>query len=415
MKTGTIDSKGVLSLANHLFLSIYWFSLNFQTGAMVTVLLPTEVLARSSEAAKPLYLGLIVGLGSLLAIVVQPLTGAFSDRCRHAWGRRRPFLLAGALINVIGLIWMPRASSILALALAFLVVQLGYNSSGAAYQGYIPDRVSGEHQGKASGYMGFMTLTGTIVSFIAGAMLIHPQNTYPIYTAMAAVLLAGLIVTLWKVPDAPASNLDPQEHRTWINSLRNRNFAWLLVTRAFVMLSVTMAVSFEAYFLRDQIKVTDYVNATLLMNGLGLVIGLASALIAGAVSDRVDRKMIVCLACSAIGLAFLVFVFSPPWAIVLTAALLFGLGYGAFLSVDWALALDVLPDRTHNARDLGIWGFATTVPATLAPLIGGVIVYRLQPFSWGYPGLFLLAVGAAAAGAVLVWRIHPVKNTINQI
>jgi MFS family permease len=414
MKTETIISQGVFFTTDHLFLSIYWFSLNFQTGSMVTILLPTEVLLRSSEAAKPLYLGIIVGLGSLLAIIIQPLTGAISDRCRSLWGRRRPFLMIGALINVIGLMWMPRASSILALALAFLVVQLGYNSSGAAYQGYIPDNVSEEQKGKASGYMGFMTLSGTIVSFAAGAILIHADYTLPIYVAMAAVLLLGLVLTMWKVPDSPASNICLDRRQSWTDALRNRNFMWLLITRAFVMLSVTMAVSFEAYYLRDQIKLTNYINATLLMNGLGLVIGLISALIAGAMSDRINRKLIVCLACSAIATGFSLFIFSPPWAIVLTAGLIFGLGYGAFLSVDWALALDVLPDRNHNARDLGIWGFATTFPATIAPLIGGVIVFRLQPVNWGYPGVFLLAALAAAAGAILVWRIRLVKRVMEQ-
>lgn len=88
---------------------------------------------------------------------------------------------------------------------------------------------------------------------------------------------------------------------------------------------------------------------------------------------------------------------------------LFGLGYGAYTSVDWALALDVLPDKHYAARDLGVWGFASTLPQTLAPLIGGVVVYWLQPFGWGYPGVFLLSALSSLAAAGLVWRIRSAK------
>lgn len=108
---------------------------------MLSVLLPLEVLSRSPEVLKVLHLGLLAGGGSLLGVIVQPIAGAFSDRSPRPWGRRRPYLLGGAPLNVAGLLWMPRASSLAFLALAFALVQVGNNISGAAYQGYIPDRV----------------------------------------------------------------------------------------------------------------------------------------------------------------------------------------------------------------------------------------------------------------------------------
>lgn len=65
-----------LSTVENLYLSAYWFSLNFHWGAMLSVLLPVEVLSRSPGAQKALYLGLLASVGSLLGMVVQPVAGA---------------------------------------------------------------------------------------------------------------------------------------------------------------------------------------------------------------------------------------------------------------------------------------------------------------------------------------------------
>jgi len=94
---------------------------------------------------------------------------------------------------------------------------------------------------------------------------------------------------------------------------------------------------------------------------------------------------------------------------ILVIGALFGLGYGTYTSVDWALALDVLPDRKSMARDLGIWGFAVSLPQTLAPLIGGAFIYFLQPQGQGYAVAFLVSALASLAAAVLVWRIRSVR------
>jgi MFS family permease len=404
-----ISSDRVLSRAGHLYLSFYWLSLNFHWGALLAIVLPIEVLMRSTEATKALYLGLVASVGSLVGMAVQPIAGAFSDRCHLSWGKRRPFILGGALVNAVGLLWMPQAVSLYALSTAFVLVQLGNNVSGAAYQGYIPDHVPHNQRGTASGYMGLMSMVGTIGSFGLAAVLVKPDRTYPFYVVLVLVLLAGVAVTLWKVPDTPASEETGSSRGTsWVESLRNSDFRWLSITRALVMLSQYTMVTFIAYYIRDKIRLSDFVGATLAVAGVALVGSLASALVAGVISDRVGRKGIVCFATLAMAAAFLAFVASPPWGIILAVGALFGLGYGAYTSVDWALAVDILPNPRRAARDLGLWGFSTSLPQTLAPLLGGIIIYHLAASGWGYPAVFLLSALASIAAAGLVWRIRSV-------
>jgi MFS family permease len=97
--------------------------------------------------------------------------------------------------------------------------------------------------------------------------------------------------------------------------------------------------------------------------------------------------------------------FFPDFTVALIAAGLLGLGYGCFLSVDQALATQVLPDPESRGKDLGIMNIATAVPQAIAPLLGAGIVAMLG----GFTGLFLLAAGCAALGALAVTRVKSVR------
>jgi MFS family permease len=89
----------------------------------------------------------------------------------------------------------------------------------------------------------------------------------------------------------------------------------------------------------------------------------------------------------------------------MAAAGILGLGYGCFLSVDQALATQVLPAAEDRGKDLGIMNIATAVPQAIAPLLGALLVVAVG----GFTGLFLLAAAAAVAGALTVIPIRSVR------
>ena len=80
------------------------------------------------------------------------------------------------------------------------------------------------------------------------------------------------------------------------------------------------------------------------------------------------------------------------------------IGFGVYLSVDFALLTEVLPNARDRGKDLGVINIANSLPQVLAPAIAAPIVKHLG----GYPVLYLLASAVTLLAGVLVTRIRSV-------
>src|SRR5881275_47000 len=99
-----------------LSISIFWLALNFHWAALGIIILPSQVFKLVGELHKGEALAFVLVPGAFVALFSNPLFGLLSDRTRGrlmVWGRRRPYILIGTLVNVGGLIWMAVAPDIL--------------------------------------------------------------------------------------------------------------------------------------------------------------------------------------------------------------------------------------------------------------------------------------------------------------
>jgi MFS family permease len=109
--------------------------------------------------------------------------------------------------------------------------------------------------------------------------------------------------------------------------------------------------------------------------------------------------------------------FAPNFGITALLGIIFGVGYGAYQSVDWAMASEVLPSEDDYAKDMGVWHVAMTAPQVVAPLLAGFLLdtFRLNgaaigtPPNFGYTTIFALAILYFILGTVLVRRIRKVR------
>jgi MFS family permease len=102
--------------------------------------------------------------------------------------------------------------------------------------------------------------------------------------------------------------------------------------------------------------------------------------------------------------ANLLLMFWHTWPVATVAALLLGLGFGAYIAVDQALITQVLPRAGDRAKDLGVINVANSAPQVLGPALAAPVV----AYAGGYAGLYLTSTLVTVLGGVLVWRIRSV-------
>jgi MFS family permease len=103
---------------HYLAMNVYWFGLAFLWNGLHPIILPALLLQFVPDSLKNTYLGSLTFVGLILAMVIQPLAGAFSDRTHSRWGRRRPWILAGTLFSLVFLAGMALAGSLWGLLLS---------------------------------------------------------------------------------------------------------------------------------------------------------------------------------------------------------------------------------------------------------------------------------------------------------
>src|SRR5271165_2345707 len=142
-----------------------------------------------------------------------------------------------------------------------------------------------------------------------------------------------------------------------------------------------MGTLYLLYFLRDKIHYAKLFPGQSASDGLLILILIytvcvvITAIVGGIISDRMGkRKMIVTLSGALMGVAALVLTFVETWESSMVAAVLFGVGFGAYLAVDQALITQVLPAAADRAKDLGIINIAIVGPAALGAALAGLLV-----------------------------------------
>src|SRR5436309_8404762 len=195
-----------------LSISIFWLALSFHWAALGIIILPSQVFKIAGNADKGVALAFVLVPGAFVSLFANPLFGTLSDRTHGrlaAWGRRRPYILAGTLVNILGLCWMASATSISSLAAAYILVQFSSNAAQAPFHALLPDIVPSEQRGLASGVMGLLAIAGSIGGVIVAGLFIDASKPLPIYVQglwltygiIIAFLLAVMLLTIFSVKE----------------------------------------------------------------------------------------------------------------------------------------------------------------------------------------------------------------------
>ncbi|SDH47857.1 MFS/sugar transport protein [Leifsonia sp. 98AMF] len=393
--------------------AVAWLGVWMAQLAPIQKLLPDQVQAQLHSdwwVDNVIAFGVISGISGVCAIVAYPLTGALSDRTTSRFGRRRPWIAAGAVVFAVSLVLLGLQTTMVGMGVFWSLALTGFCILTAALTATISDQVPVDQRGYVSGWISAPQAIGIILGVALVTYVF--VGAFVGYTAMA-VLLVVLVLPFLFLPDAvlPVELRERMSFRgviegLWISPREHPDFGWTLLSRVLVNFGNAFGTSLLLYFLEFGLRDPNADDDLLILILVYMVFVIVASLVLGRLSDRLGRRKAFVFASSAVqGVAALLLAFVPQLSVAIVAAALLGIGYGCFLSVDQALATQVLPDPESRGKDLGIMNIALAVPQAVAPLFGAMIVAALG----GFAGLFVLSAVFAFAGALAVARVKAVR------
>lgn len=384
------------------------------TPVATTLALKVEEL---DPEGKTTSLGLIAAIGALVAIVSNLLSGALSDRTRGPLGRRRPWIIVGAIGGILALALTGFAPDLVVVTIGWVLAQLFLNMVLAALQALLPDQVPIEQRARVSAVLGISQQVSPLLG-IGIALGVQAAGGGIGLMFLVPGLAGGLLMALlvWGVKDVPHDGVGRFSFGEFIRGFsiakgKRYDFAWTWFGRFFVILGFAIYTTYQVYFIGDRLGVPpDGVVLQQLIAVLIFSVALtASAVLCGRLSDRYRRRKPFVYASAiivGIGLAMLAFTTTLPLFYV--DAVVMGIGIGAYFAIDLALITDVLPDKEHTAaKDMGVFNIANSLPQSVAPAIAPVVF--LLAGTGNYTALFVVAGVFCFIGALLIVPIRAVR------
>lgn len=398
-----------LTLPRLLALSTFSFAITLVANTLDPAVFGHKVLQLAPQNYNTL-LGFSTFAASMLGVILGPLAGAWSDRTNSRLGPRMPFFMAGVPVLIVALFTIALAPTITIFVLGVLLFRVGDNFVFPPWQALFPDHVPASQRGVGAGVKSFLDITAVLVGrFVSGQLLslapsIGERATLLAVTVPMIGLLAALFLTrrvLRKLPTTSANNNEAPSRPSLraifqIDWRNNPAFTWWFINRSFFWISFTILGTFLLFFIIDVVGLSE-ADAQSYLARFSLVLGGSILLIAvpsGRWADRWGRKPLVLLACILTTIGTVLIVLLRDLNAVTYAGAIIGMGSGIFISADFALLTDIVPND-QAGRYLGISGIASAGGGALARLLGGVLIDPINrasgSSSTGYLVLFSLA------------------------
>ena len=383
-----------LPIGHLVRISLYWLGLTAIDGAVGVF---TQNRLNFDGFANPLEIGRIIFLLSIpvavLSILIQPTVGAISDYTVSRWGRRKPYIVFGSLLDLVFLAGIATANNVLILGVFASFLAISTNIARGPFQGYVPDLIAERQVGMASALVGLMQILGNVTGFLLVTVAV---GFHRMELAIAAVAIVELI-TMVAVVVRVSPGLPPLDRggRSWpaiaatawgTDILRERSYVWLVASRFFFLMGGAMLVNLVITYLKQTHNLSQgAANGANVVILIVIVIANLIAIVPSArISDRIGRKPVIYTSCVVGGIGLLIAALAPSLPAseaklgvvpieVYIGAFLFGASAGTFLAVDWALITDIIP-RASSGRYMGLSNVATSSSTVFAVMTGGLIL-----------------------------------------
>ena len=344
---------------------------------------------------------------------IQVAIGSFSDRHPLFGLRRTPYILAGLILCVAGLIVSPQVAflmtenfgaGILAGILAFGAWGMGFNLSSVSYLA-LASELSGENErGKTIATMWFMMIVSIIGTAITISHMVDPYTPEAMMRAFnlvgASALTLGLLGLLWLEPRYKAASLQPHAENYTLKQMASAILNNPIAKTFFVYLLLLLAALLGQDVLLEPFGAEAFgmsVTETTRITSLWGTFVLIAIIIDGLLEGRVHKRIVAQAGNLGALAGFIVIVASGFFrniSIFYTGVTLLGVGTGLSTVANLSLMFD-LTVAGKVGLYIGAWGFSNAMSRLAGSLLGG-----------GVRDGVTQATGQALSGYIVVFGIE---------
>jgi MFS family permease len=276
---------------DHISINILWLGLNIEIGSITPVILPYLVALFVADAQKNSSLATIRVISLAVAMLVQPAVGMLSDRTRHKWGRRRPYIFVGTVFSLLFLLivgFSPQVmgspldntiepllgvpTAYVVLLIGIILVQASANVVFGALIGFIPDLVPEDQRGRSSGVKAVLELLPAFLIIVIGPW-VDRGEIWPVIGLVMVALFVTMVITVLFVSEEPLEKVPEKGTGDYFFRLIGLTVIFVVITQSAIWMvkSVATILVEQNAVLWQQIAVI----------GLAGFVGMAGAILIG--------------------------------------------------------------------------------------------------------------------------------------
>ncbi|HKT56581.1 MAG TPA: MFS transporter [Microbacterium sp.] len=382
-------------------------------GMKIQSLIDAGAIEQNGANAASAVLG---GVGALFATIANVVFGRLSDRTTSRWGRRRIWIVLGTVIMTVGFVVMATGPDLAMATVGWAIAQLGANMTLAPFIATISDQVPKFQRGSITAGLGIAQNVG-----IVGGVYVASWFSFSLFVVFVVPALLAIVAMIVFVVVLPDKVLPVKPDRAtfydwwntfWVSPRKYPDFALAWWSRFLITFASFGFTAFRFFYLIFHVGVPQKDVAGLIASTTLVYTGalIVTAWIAGKISDKIGRRKVfvwTSTALFAVGTVALMFIHDVGSYYVLE--LFMGAAYGIYVGVDLALVVDVLPNPDDAGKDLGVLNMANALPQTIAPAVGGALLYIGSAQGTNYTLWFSICGIAALIGALVIFPIKKVR------
>lgn len=333
---------------------------------------------------------------NLINVFFQPWVGAKSDSTWTRIGRRKPWIILGVPVAVIGFTLIPFAQTAVAIAVFILITNFGMALFRSPTVSWLGDLFLPDDRSKANGIINLMGGAGALLAFFGGGYLFNNFGRAAPFVGGAILLVAAMAVALVGVKEP--QQIDEEQPKDE-GVVANLGTAWRNPDKSglFVLLGILLwFMAFNAL----EAGLSSFAVFTLgiapgtasIFAGSVTITFILAALPAGLLGTKYGRSPVIRIGLIALTIIFLASYFIIQDTITFVLALV-------LTGIFWALVnVNSLPlvydhgDERRIGAYTGLYYFSSQLAAVLGPTMGGVVVDTLgDQYRWLfiYSALFM--------------------------